>query len=94
MKVGFSNRRAMHAPTRLQSHYHVGVLCFVEMHRRILGGRFGRIPAPLQDDAFSMGGYCIDAHELVPAGSTEFHCFGPEPDDWIPSPTTIERSAA
>lgn len=89
----FSRKRVMYTPTSVQSHYHVGLLCFVETHRRVLGGKFGRIPAPLQEDAFSMRGYCLDAHELIPAGSVKFDSFGPGDDDWIWSPTHIERSA-
>jgi hypothetical protein len=81
----------MHQPMRVQSHSHIGMLAFVEIHRRVLGGKFGRIPDPLSDDAFSMGGYCIDAHETLPAGSTEFHSFGPGADEWIASPTTVAR---
>ena len=52
----------------IAEHHHVGMLVFLELHRRILGGKFGRIPSPLRDDAFSMGGYCLDAPELMPAG--------------------------
>jgi hypothetical protein len=74
--VSVSNR-AFHTPSRVQSHYGIGLLCFTEYHRRILGGEFGRIPKPIQEDAFSQGGYCIDAHDLLPAGSMQFHSFGP-----------------
>lgn len=85
------NRHA-HQSMSVQSHFHVGVLCFMETHRRILGGKFGRIPEPLKEDAFSAGGYCLDAHDVLPAGSTEFISFGPGPDEWGASPTTINRS--
>lgn len=91
MGESFAKRRVRYTPMSIQSHYHVGVLCFIETHRRVLGGAFGRIPEPLKEDAFSMGGYCIDAHESMPAGSTEFSSFGPGKDDWVQAPTTIER---
>jgi hypothetical protein len=89
----FSPCRAMHSPTSVQSHFFIGALVFTETHRRILKGEFGRIPRPISDDAFSMGGYCIDAHEIIPAGSVEFDSFGPGPDDWVASPTTTNREA-
>ena len=89
-----SPRRVLYTPTNLQSHHGVGVLVFIETHRRILKGRFGRIPVALKDDAFSMGGYCLDAHELLPAGSVKFESFGPGKDEWIWSPTTTQREDA
>lgn len=85
------SNRAMYQPFSTQSHFHIGVLVFMEFHRRILGGKFGSIPEPIKDDAFNMGGYCLDAHETLPAGSMEFISFGPEEDDWNWSPTTVER---
>lgn len=85
------SRRFAHQPMSLQTHGHIGMLVFVETHRRVLGGKFGRISEPLSEDAFSMGGYCIDAPETLPAGSTEFHSFGPGADEWIASPTTVAR---
>lgn len=85
-------RRLRHQPmSTLYRPSHVGVLVFMEYHRRILKGEFGEIPKPISDDAFNMGGYCLDAPELMPAGSTEFYQFGPEKDDWIAEPTSIER---
>lgn len=84
----------MHQPMSMQSHHSLGVLVFLETHRRLLHGEFGRIPEPLKDDAFSMGSYCLDAHELLPAGSTEFYSFGPGKDDWLPAPTTLLRNGA
>lgn len=86
--------REQHQPTRVQSHHVVGVWVFLETHRRILGGKFGSIPAALKDDAFSMAGYCLDAHDLIPAGSTAFHRFGAGADEWIAEPTTAERCPA
>ncbi len=86
------SRRHMHQPMSVQSHMHVGVLVRLEVQRRLLGGAlFGRIPKPLSDDAFSASGYCLDAHDTMPAGSTEYTCFGPGADDWIPAATTVER---
>ena len=72
-------RRAMHKP----GHYTapdtrvLGLLFIMEFHRRIFGGRFGRIPAPLKDWAFAEGGYCLDAPDMLPAGGCEF--FGLDP---------------
>lgn len=90
----FSKRRPMHAPSSVQSHHHVGVLAFLEAHRRILGNAFGRIPEPISIDAFSAAGYCLDAHDTMPAGSTERDEFGPGRDDWVAVQTIIERGAA
>ena len=85
--------RDQHQPMSTQSHIAVGMLYRLEMQRRILGNKFGAIPKPLSDDCFNMSGYCLDAHELLPAGSTRFHRFGPEEEDWIAEPTTSERAA-
>jgi hypothetical protein len=85
------NNRFAHQPMSTQSHGNVGVKVFIETHRRVLGGEFGRIPIELSDDAFSMSGYCIDAHEIMPAGSTEFHRFGPDADEWVARPVVVAR---
>lgn len=61
----------------------VGVRCFVEMHRRVLGGKFGSIPKWISDDAFSMGGYCLDATELIPAGGCYAAEYGGPEDHWV-----------
>jgi len=72
-------RRAAHQP----GHYTspdtrtLGVLFFMEFHRRILGGRFGRIPTPIKDWAFAEGGYCLDAPDILPAGGCEFFDLDP-----------------
>lgn len=87
----FTSRRALHTPSSIQSHFGIGALVFVETHRRILGGKFGSIPKAISDDAFAQGGYCIDAHELMPAGSVEFQRFGAGADEWIANPTHFER---
>lgn len=91
MGQAFSPSRAMYSPTSTQSHSFVGVLVFMETHRRVLGGLFGRIPSHLKDDAFGMGGYCLDAHPVLPAGSVEYLKFGPGDDEWHWSPTTVDR---
>jgi len=62
------NRHGPDYLPRQMRNWHVGALVFVETHRRILKGEFGKIPAPLKDDAFSMGSYCIDAPDDIPAG--------------------------
>lgn len=85
------NRRWRHQGFSTQTHRFVGVMVFLEMHRRILGKEFGKIPKALSEDAFSMAGYCLDAHEEMPAGSTEFHSFGPGRDDWLAQATTVKR---
>ena len=87
----FSPRRAMDQPSSTQSHLGLGVLVFVETHRRVFGLQFGPLPRPLRDDAFSMSGYCLDAHDTLPAGSVEYSSFGPGEDDWIWVPTTVDR---
>ena len=85
------SRRFAHQPMTTQSHHRIGLLVFMEMHRRILGGKFGHIPEPLKDDSFSAGGYCIDAYDIMPAGSMEFFAIGPGDDEWLPMPTTLDR---
>lgn len=71
--VAAEHRRARHQvsgvdPMRTQ----IGMMIFLETHRRILGGQFGRIPDRLSKWAFAEGGYCLDAPELLPAGGCEF----------------------
>lgn len=83
--------RAIYQPSSTQSHFHIGVLVFMEFHRRILGGKFGSIPEPIKDDAFNMGGYCLDAHETIPAGSMVYERFGPRPEEWMISQSTTSR---
>lgn len=36
-------------------------------------------------------GYCIDAPEILAAGSMERDEFGPNEDDWLAMPTMVER---
>jgi hypothetical protein len=80
----------------------LGILIFMETHRRILGGQFGAIPRPIKDWAFAEGGYCIDAPDIIPAGGTEFFSMDPEgmEDDCdefgnfgLPTQITVERGA-
>jgi hypothetical protein len=67
----------------------VGVMVFMEIHRRILGGQFGKIPAHLKDDAFDQRGYCIDAPDEMPAGGCAwFQC---DAEDGLPVQITVER---
>lgn len=55
----------------VSGHSFVGILIFMEYHRRILKGEFGSIPEAIKIDSFAQGGYCIDAPEIMPAGSCE-----------------------
>lgn len=72
-------RRAMHKPDHhtKQDICTLGILFFMEFHRRILGGQFGRIPTPIKDWAFAEGGYCLDAPDTLPAGGCEFFSLDP-----------------
>ena len=36
-------------------------------------------------------GYCLDAPELIAAGSHERDIFGDSEEDWLPMPTVIPR---
>lgn len=69
----------------------VGLLVFLETHRRVFGNAFGRLPEYLSQDAFDMRGYCIDATDIVLCGSMVFDKFGPAPDDWLAMPSMVER---
>ena len=90
--IPIEQRRWMHKnPSNVGGHHFVGVLMFMETHRRILNGEFGTIPAPIKDDAFSMGGYCLDAPETMPAGSMVYERFGPGPEEWMISQSTTSR---
>lgn len=81
----------------------LGVLIFMETHRRILGGKFGAIPKPVKEWAFAEGGYCLDAPEQLPAGASEFMDLDPsgiEPEQLdefghfgLPTQITVEREA-
>ena len=75
------------------SNHVIGVHCFVEMHRRILNNKFGSIPKPLRDDAFSQGGYCLDAPDLMPGGSCFYEEIGP-PEDGEPQWIVAQRIVA
>lgn len=61
-----------------ESRNFIGVLIFMELHRRILGGQFGSIPKPIRDYAFAEGAYCIDAPEVLPAGGSRWMDVDPE----------------
>lgn len=56
----------------------VGVLIFIELHRRLLGGQFGSIPKPLSEYAFAEGAYSLDAPEVLPAGGSRWMDVDPE----------------
>jgi hypothetical protein len=86
--------RALYSPSSFQTHFEVGVLVMLETHRRINGNAFGPTPKALSDDSFNMAGYCIDAHDVMPAGSMEYERFGPEEDDWVWVPTICTRESA
>jgi hypothetical protein len=68
----------------------VGILVFLETHRRI----GGVIPDHLSKDAFSMAGYCIDATDTLLCGSIVFDQFGPGTDDWLALPSFVLRDGA
>jgi hypothetical protein len=89
--------RAMHqCPDTISGHHSVGVHIFVETHRRIFKGAFGRLPKPISDDAFSMGGYCLDAPEVMPGGGMFYDEFAPPEDgepQWIPSQFIVYRES-
>jgi hypothetical protein len=55
----------------------LGILIFMEAHRRILHGEFGSIPKPIKEWAFAEGGYCLDAPDNLPAGACEFYELDP-----------------
>lgn len=67
----------------------IGLLVFIELHRRIHGGEFGSVPAPLRDDAWSQGGYCIDAGNVIPGGASRWCDIGD--DTGFPEQIFIER---
>lgn len=89
-----NNAHILTMPELGQHHSAIGLLVFMETHRRILGGKFGRIPKPLSDDAFSMGGYCIDAPDLIPGGGCYYDEFAPpdeEGQNWVVSQFIAQR---
>lgn len=65
----------------------VGMLVFVELHRRYFGGKFGRMPDALSSDAFSMSGYCLDAPGAMPGGGLRYDEYAlPDPNgdrNWV-----------
>lgn len=80
---------------RQMRHGAVGMLVFMETHRRVLGGQLGKIPEPLKIDAFSMSGYCLDAPNDIPAGGMAWECLdlgeGFDPDDAVSVQLTVRR---
>lgn len=61
----------------------VSFLLLMEQIRR---GVVERLPK-----AWVEAGYCLDAPELIAAGSHERDIFGDGQDDWLPMPTTVAR---
>lgn len=93
-----SERRAFHqfaTQTSFQRWSHIGLLAFVELHRRIHGSRFGKVPEPLKEDAFAAGGYCLDAPGTIPSGGMYYDEFAPPDEDgernWVATPFTWSR---
>ncbi|HJV72701.1 MAG TPA: hypothetical protein VJ654_00640, partial [Noviherbaspirillum sp.] len=67
----------------------IGMLIFMELHRRIHDSQFGKVPDPLKGDAFGQRGYCIDAPDEMPAGGCcWFQC---DAEDGLPVQITIKR---
>jgi hypothetical protein len=76
----------------LHTRSHLGILFFIETHRRILKGEFGRIPRHLSDAATAEGGYCVDAPESLPAGACYYHqC---DAETGLPAQLELEREPA
>lgn len=80
----------------------LGIMIFMEVHRRILHGQFGVIPKPIKDWAFAEGGYCLDAPDNLPAGACEFYELDPTGMEdmanefghfGLPTQITVEREA-
>jgi hypothetical protein len=80
----------------------LGILIFMEAHRRIHGNQFGSIPKPIKEWAFAEGGYCLDAPDTLPAGACEFYALDPTGvedlcDEFgyygLPAQITVERGA-
>jgi hypothetical protein len=72
--IPFSLSRNIYSPRHYEQQDTpvLGTLIFIEIHRRILKGKFGKIPQPIQDWCFAEGRYCLDAPETIPAGGCEF----------------------
>lgn len=67
----------------------IGILVFMELHNRIHKGKFGKVPRALSDDAFKIGGYCIDAPDSLPAGGMVSMQL--DETTWCPTQITSER---
>lgn len=85
--------RYRHYPIETPEHAFIGLLVFIETHRRVFHGQFGKLPRALEQDAFSMGGYCLDAPDELPGGACEFYSIGAEPDEWIVAQVKVSREA-
>jgi hypothetical protein len=89
-----TNRAVHQCADSTTGNYVVGVHIFMETHRRLLKGAFGRIPKPISEDAFSMGSYCLDAPEVMPGGGMFYNEFAPPEDgepQWVPSQFIVHR---
>lgn len=82
-------------PPPVYQHQVVGVWCFLELHRRIHGNNFGKVPAPLKEDAFVQRGYCIDAPNEMPGGGCYYDEFAPPDEDgernWLVQQFIVHR---
>ena len=67
----------------------LGVRIFLEIHDRLLGGKYGKIPTCISEDAFAQGGYCLDAPDELAAGAVE--SIEIEKDLWLPCQMTVYR---
>ena len=73
----------------LHTRSHLGVLIFMEYHRRFLKGKFGSLPAAIRASVFVDGGYCIDAPDHLPAGAC--HYFQCDAETGLPAQLEIDR---
>lgn len=82
----FSRRRPFHAPSHIQQSDKVGLgaRLMAEMSLRVFDRRIWR-------DAWDQHAYCLDAPDTLLCGSVAYDEFGPEPDDWLAMPTTVQR---
>ena len=83
--------------SRIDTHHHwLGLMIFMEAHRRLLHGQFGRIPEPVTVWAWAEGGYCIDAPMTLPAGGCfylDLQPFREDEPNGLPEQLTVEREA-
>jgi hypothetical protein len=80
--------REQHQLGSTQSHWYIGIL--LAIRNRPLGP-LKTVDRRLWDYHCTLGGYCLDAYDTMPAGSVAYARIGPSEDDWIASPTTVKR---